>query len=127
MKRRDLLHTAAMLPLLSIGVQALAEPTSYQKQRASGGSRRRARPSDPAWPKQASWNKLRQDVGGNLTKVQPLFANCASEPQGAECLDALKNANNPFYLGDQPGGTQVSGWLDAWTPAASAYAVAARN
>ena len=30
-------------------------------------------------------------------------------------------------MGDQPGGTQVSGWLDAWTPAPSAYAVKARN
>src|SRR6202044_1408746 len=29
--------------------------------------------------------------------------------------------------GDQPGGTQVSGWLDAWMPAASIYAVVARN
>ncbi|MEO7382843.1 MAG: FAD-binding oxidoreductase, partial [Paracoccaceae bacterium] len=28
---------------------------------------------------------------------------------------------------DQPGGTQVSGWLDAWTPAPSAYAIKARN
>jgi FAD/FMN-containing dehydrogenase len=127
MKRRDLLHTAAMLPLLSIGVEALTEPTNYQRQRANGGTRRRVRPTDQAWPKQASWKELRQDVGGNLTEVQPLFANCTVEPQGAECLDALKNANNPFYLGDQPGGTQVSGWLDAWTPAASVYAVAARN
>jgi hypothetical protein len=28
----------------------------------------------------------------------------------------------PFWIGDQPSGTQVSGWLDAWTPAPSAYA-----
>src|SRR5215510_12792665 len=35
--------------------------------------------------------------------------------------------HNPFYIGDQPAGTQVSGWLDAWTPAPSAYAVAARS
>ena len=34
---------------------------------------------------------------------------------------------NPFYIGDQPGGTQVSGWLDAWTPAPSVYAVEARS
>jgi hypothetical protein len=79
MKRRDLLHTAAMLPLLSIGVEALTEPTNYQRQRANGGTRRRGRPSDQAWPKQASWKKLRQDVGGNLTEVQPLFANCTVE------------------------------------------------
>jgi FAD/FMN-containing dehydrogenase len=34
---------------------------------------------------------------------------------------------NPFFIGDQPGGTQVSGWLDAWTPAPSAKAVTARS
>jgi FAD/FMN-containing dehydrogenase len=39
----------------------------------------------------------------------------------------MKNLRNPFYLGDQVAGTQVSGWLDAWTPAPSAYAVAAHN
>ena len=40
---------------------------------------------------------------------------------------ALKNIHNPFYIGDQPGGTQVCGWFNAWTPAPSAYAVKARN
>ena len=88
---------------------------------------RRVRPTDPAWPSTAGWDKLKQDVGGNLIKVQPLFSMCATEPEGADCLEARKNVRNPFYLGDQPAGTQVSGWLDAWTPAASAYAVAARN
>jgi FAD/FMN-containing dehydrogenase len=39
----------------------------------------------------------------------------------------MKNSRNPFYLGDHPAGTQVSGWLDAWTPAPSAYAVAAHK
>ena len=34
---------------------------------------------------------------------------------------------NPFYLGDQPAGTEISGWLDAWMPAPSVYAVKARN
>src|SRR5499425_641442 len=34
---------------------------------------------------------------------------------------------NPFWIGDQPAGTEVSGWLDAWKPEPSAYAVAARN
>ena len=45
--------------------------------------------------------------------------------QGRPCVDALANIKNPFYPGDQPGGTQVSGGLDAWTPASSAYEVKA--
>jgi FAD/FMN-containing dehydrogenase len=39
----------------------------------------------------------------------------------------MKSAKNPFYLQDQPGGTQSAGWLGAWTAAASAYAVLAQD
>jgi hypothetical protein len=85
------------------------------------------RPGDPAWPNPASWQKLNDSVGGNLLKVQPLFAPCSAEEKGAACRDLLGNMRNPFYLGDQPAGTEISGWLDAWTPAPSAYAVKARN
>jgi FAD/FMN-containing dehydrogenase len=127
MKRRNLLHTVAMLPLLFGGFAAPCRPTLAAERSAKRVRSRRVRPSDPAWPSQASWSKLKQDVGGNLTRVQPLFMACATEPKGAECVETLTNSRNPFYLGDQPGGTQVSGWLDAWTPAASAYAVTARN
>jgi len=127
MKRRNLLRTAAMLPLLAAGVATSFDPTRAAKRSVKHGALRRVRPSDPAWPSTASWDRLKQDVGGNLIKVQPLFAACETEPKSAECLEVLKNTQNPFYLGDQPAGTQVSGWLDAWTPAASAYAVAARN
>jgi hypothetical protein len=66
-------------------------------------------------------------VALRLRLTNQLFAACATDPKGGECLEVLENARNPFYLGDQPAGTQVSGWLHAWTPAASAYAVAARN
>jgi FAD/FMN-containing dehydrogenase len=85
------------------------------------------RPSDASWPSTASWAKLKEDVGGNLIEVHSLFGSCATEPNGTACLDALKNSGNPFWIGDQPAGTQVSGWLDAWTPAPSAYAIKARD
>jgi len=35
---------------------------------------RRVRPSDPARSSPASWDRLEQDVDGNLTKVQQLLA-----------------------------------------------------
>ncbi|HET7453183.1 MAG TPA: FAD-dependent oxidoreductase, partial [Thermoanaerobaculia bacterium] len=89
--------------------------------------RRRIRPGDPKWPSAAKWEKLKADVGGNLVPVKAPFADCASEATSASCADALKNIQNPFFIGDQPGGTQVSGWLDAWTPQPSAYAVAAHD
>ena len=77
-------------------------------------------------PSATSWAKLKA-VGGNLIAVRSLFDACATDPKSAPCTDALANIHNPFYIGDQPAGTQVSGWLDAWTPAPSAYAVKARS
>src|SRR5215469_2895993 len=88
---------------------------------------RRVRPSDAAWPSAARWQALRDAVGGNLLAVEPLFAPCAPDAQGAACRSVFDNINNPFFIGDQAAGTQVSGWLDAWTPAASVYAVKAHN
>src|SRR3970282_3034478 len=37
------------------------------------------------------------------------------------------NSGTPYGIGDQAAGAEVSGWLDAWTPAPSSYAVKARN
>jgi FAD/FMN-containing dehydrogenase len=88
---------------------------------------RRVRPSDPQWPSAASWVKLSAAVGGNLIQPQALFAACQRDPNGVACAGVLENMRNPFYIGDQPGGTEVSGWLDAWTPAPSEYAIRARN
>lgn len=124
MDRRYLLRTVAMLPLLAGGLPALGGATSGARTKSGP---RRVRPSDPEWPSAAKWDALNRSVGGNLMKVQPLFASCSQDHDGTECREVIKNARNPFYLGDQPAGTQVSGWLDAWSPAASIYAVAVRN
>jgi FAD/FMN-containing dehydrogenase len=115
--RRDLIKTAMSLPLLAGALSEAHEPRF----------RSRARPSDSAWPSAARWEELNRAVHGNLIKVQPLFAACAAELQSAACANTIENARNPFYLGDQAAGTQVTGWLDAWKPEPSAYAVAARN
>jgi FAD/FMN-containing dehydrogenase len=88
---------------------------------------RRVRPSDPLWPSPASWEKLKALVGGNLLQPRALFAACQTNANDSACTEVLKNIRNPIYIGDQAAGTEVSGWLDAWTPAPSAYAVAARN
>src|SRR5580658_4702054 len=121
MNRRHLLRNAAALPLLSGGFAALLGASAAEP------ARRRVRPSDSAWPSAASWAKLKEDVAGNLIEVHDLFGSCRTQPSGAACLDAHKNIRNPYWIGDQPAGTEVSGWLDAWTPAASVYAIKARN
>ena len=121
MFRRTVLKSVATLPLLSLSHALLAAPP------ATGTARRRLRPADAGWPAGAEWQKLRAAVGGNLLEVRPLFGACESAPDGAACLDVYKNIRNPFYIGDQPGGTQVSGYLNAWTPAPSVWAVRARH
>ena len=122
MLRRSLLKGLATIPLLSVLPQRL-----LAKATAKRIAPRRVRPSDPGWPSAESWQKLKNVVNGNLIKVQPLLAACQSEPDSAACLDTVKNIRNPFYLGDQASGTQVSGWLDAWTPAPSIYAIRAQS
>jgi FAD/FMN-containing dehydrogenase len=89
--------------------------------------RQRVRPTDPAWPSAASWNRLKDEVAGNLIPVQPLFAACQAQPESDSCAQAVKYAKNPYWISDQPAGTEVSGWLDAWTPATSAYAIKAHD
>lgn len=90
-------------------------------------SARRVRPSDSSWPNAESWEKLRQDVGGNLVKVESPLAACESASDSASCQEVIKNLRNPYFIGDQAGGTQTSGWVDAWTSTPSVYAVAVRN
>ena len=94
---------------------------------ADAGLRARPRPLDPAWPDVASWQVLNAATGGSVSTVPSLLADCASGPASDACRDTLGNIANPFYVGDQPGGTQLSGWIDAWTPAPSAYALKART
>ena len=89
---------------------------------------RRVRPADAAWPAPEAWQRLKTAVDGHLLEVPPLFGVCAApRPTDAGCREAVQNLTNPFYIGDQPGGTQVSGWLNAWQPAPSVYAVAAQQ
>ena len=120
MLRRDILKGMAAATAL--------QGMSWQSLKAFAGSGfRRVRPSDAAWPSAARWQTLNDAIGGNLLKVPSLFAPCEADVKGAACGDVLQNMRNPFYLGDQPGGTQVCGWWNAWRPAPSAYAVKARN
>ena len=122
MRRRSVLKgLAAMgamqgMPLMHLsGMAAAAQLT------------RRVRPGGAGWPDAGQWGALREAVGGNLVEVNPLFGACQADAHGALCQDVLRDIRNPFYVGDQAGGTQVSGWLDAWTPSPSAYAVRARH
>jgi FAD/FMN-containing dehydrogenase len=113
LRRRDVLKMAALAPWATLTHADIR--------------RRRIRPADPDWPGQELWQSLNQAVGANLIEVQSLMAACTGGSNSPACVDVTQQLHNPFYLGDQPGGTQVSGWLDAWIPATSAYAIRARS
>src|SRR6516225_1780861 len=124
MNRRSMLGRVAAIPLLAVGWHGL---TTMARAADAPQPARRVRPSDPSWPSSANWEELNRAVGGRLIRVQSPLVACADAADGAACQEVLKNLKNPYFIGDQPGLTQSSGWVDAWTSAPSAYAVAARN
>src|SRR6202030_3902544 len=73
------------------------------------------------------WKKLNDAVGGNLIPVDFPLSVLKSDPDGDAAKQLLKNLKNPYFLGDEPGLTESTGWVDAWATKPSVYAVAARN
>ena len=122
MDRRTFLRQAAALPALSAFSPLMARLAPN-----AAPSFRRVRPSDPGWPSPAEWEELKARVGGRLAPVVSPLAPCTSAPGSAACGARLEEMKNPYFVGEQAGGTQLAGWLDAWTSAPSAWAVAAEN
>ncbi|MDE2246422.1 MAG: FAD-binding oxidoreductase [Xanthomonadaceae bacterium] len=125
MDRRRFLQDAAaasLLPLLGSRLLAPAWAGS-----PLGAPRSRVRPGDPGWPAAAQWEQLRQAVGGRLIELQSPLHACLKAPDNDACRAMFAQLRNPFYIGDQPGLTQSSGWFRAWTSHPSAYAVAAES
>ncbi len=114
LSRRKLLQGAAVLSVMPV-LPAGAAPF------------RRVRPGEAGWPTAQQWDALNSQVGGNLVKPADLFGACKINDGGTDCAAVTGQLANPYFIGDQAGGTQVSGWLGAWSPTPSAYAVAARN
>ena len=126
MNRRTFLKGTAAIPFVPICCSQML--TTSAESASPGPPARRVRPGDPAWPSEASWDKLSRDVGRRLIKVQSPLAACQNSPDNnASCSEVLKQLKNPYYIGDQPGLTQTSGWVDAWRSAPSVYAVAANR
>jgi FAD/FMN-containing dehydrogenase len=125
MDRRRLLRTAAgAIPLLPSIWSWLLTPTPAV---GAAGPMPRVRPGDPAWPSEASWKRLREEVGGRLVKVRSPLDACIEAPSGPGCAQVFKQLKNPYFLGDEVGLTQSLGWVDAWTSRPSAYAVAVQT
>jgi FAD/FMN-containing dehydrogenase len=116
MKRRDVLKASMSAVLLHAALPAAAL--------AKGAGFTRTRPGTAQWPGAREWEALRAQTGGRLRLLTSPFARGKDDPA---CVEALNNLGNPYYIGDNPALTQTSGWQDAWTSQASAYAVAARD
>lgn len=85
---------------------------------AQAEATRRVRPGDSDWPSASQWAALDDTVGGGLMPVTlPKLDGAAGR----------KLLSNPFAIGDEPGLTQSSGWLDAWRSSPSVYVLAARS
>lgn len=90
-------------------------------------SLQRVRPSDSLWPKAQQWETLRAQLNGGLKKGSAPLAPCAKQSSDSSRIDLIKNLRNPYFLGDQPGATQIWGWPNAWTSTPSAYVVLAKT
>ena len=113
MNRRTLLKTALVLPLLPYVLTTDAFATAPFV---------RSRPGDAGWPSADDWAALDREVGGRLSVPRSPFLGDA-----ATRAEAMAQAGNPFYIGDQPALTQTSGWLGAWESRPSAWALAAES
>src|SRR5947207_1820398 len=98
MRRRNVLKGGIAT---MIALQTDLVPWFATEATASG----RARPGMPDWPGDSDWAALKEATSGRLSRV--------TVPQ-LDTPEAKKLLANPFYIGDQPGLTQSSGWLDAW-------------
>jgi len=106
MKRRHLLGAG-----LALAGAALTD-------RPALAAAQRTRPGLPGWPSDTDWASLNKATGGRLS---PVTLPDLTGP------DAKALLSNPFYIADQPGLSESSGWLDAWRSSPSAYVVAAAN
>jgi FAD/FMN-containing dehydrogenase len=106
LSRRCLLASIATLPAAAITARPIAAAAPL----------RRARPGTAAWPTAEQWLGLGREVGGRL-----IPGGRPASPAAPELM------SNPFFVGDQVGLTQSSGWLGAWRSAPSAYAVRAQG
>lgn len=93
---------------------------------ASTNALKRVRPGDPLWPATEDWEKLGAKLDGQLAPVTSPLSPCAT-PDSQPCRELITHLQNPYYLGDQPGATQIWGWAHAWISMPSAYVVAAKT
>jgi hypothetical protein len=67
---------------------------------------------------------LARQFGRRLAPVRSIWQACLGDRASADCAAALSGLRNPYWIEDQPGGYHTVGWLGAYEPVVSTYAVA---
>src|SRR5262252_460965 len=93
-----------------VAVVALIGCRAHPEARPANVEGCRCAPGQACWPSDAEWDALGSRLTGKL-----------------EVPVAPTAYDDPFVLEEQSGATQSTGWLDAWTAAPSARAIAAQN
>jgi FAD/FMN-containing dehydrogenase len=109
MNRREFVATGLGLAALSAAGIAPAKAAPMAT---------RIRPGAAGWPDDAAWAALKRETHGRLQQI--------TVPK-LDTAEGRQRLTNPFYIADEPGLTESSGWLDAWRSQPSAYAVAAET
>lgn len=84
-------------------------------------------PTQDCWPKPEEWQAFGSKLSGKLEMPQSPLMPCRTDATSETCKQVLKDLTNPYFVSDHPAGTQSAGWLGAWTPSVSSYAVVAEN
>lgn len=87
----------------------------------------RCQPNQSCWPSSQDWAGLAKVLTGKLVKPESPLVACRKNGSSQECLIALNNVKNPFFLESTPGGTQTQRWAGAWQAQPSEYAVVAEH
>ncbi|HEY1780850.1 MAG TPA: FAD-binding oxidoreductase [Roseiarcus sp.] len=119
--RRRLLEILSAIPVVGSSLSGVSASAQ------TAAPKTRVRLGNPAWPSEATWEKLSGEVAGRLIKVRSPLADCIGGSFDAACAQVFKELKNPYYLGDEVGLTQSLGWVGAWTSEPSVYAVAAKT
>lgn len=117
MDRRTFVKTGVSASLLPALGKADITPAGFA----------RVRPGDPDWPSETRWRSLAEAIGGRLERLVDPIDVCRSDPTGEGCTALFRALDNPYATSDSPALTQSTGWLGAWSMAASAFAVRAHT
>jgi hypothetical protein len=71
--------------------------------------------------------ELASRFGDRLLHVRPPLQACLADSGSSACAAALSGLRNPYWIEDEPGGYHTAGWLGAYEPSYSTYAVAAET